>query len=158
MAKRRAKTLGILVALFVVFIIIQFLPAGERTNPPTTGSPNWDSPETERLVRRACFDCHSNETEWPWYSSIAPASWRLLSHVEDGRRHMNFSEFDKPQHHADEAAEEVEEGHMPLWDYLLLHSDARLDEEEKRQLIRGLIATFGDRRLSRNSVEPPPGQ
>ncbi|MBD3298182.1 MAG: cytochrome C [candidate division Zixibacteria bacterium] len=139
-------TLAVLLIIFVVFIVFQFIPAGDFTNPPITGTPEWDSPQTEQLARQACFDCHSNETRWPWYASIAPISWRLQDHVEMGRRHLNFSEFDKPQRHATEAAEEVEEGHMPLWDYKLMHSDARLSDAEKRALIDGLRATFGESR------------
>lgn len=130
--------------LVVVFGLLQLAPYGRgRTNPPVTQGPQWDSPRTEELARRACFDCHSNETRWPWYASFAPVSWRLAHHVEDGREHMNFSEFDRVQRHADEAAEEVAEGNMPLWDYELLHPSARLTEAEREELIRGLRATLG---------------
>ena len=146
MAKRRSIMLSILLFVFVAFVVLQFLPSEGQTNPPITQSPAWDSPRTEQLVRAACFDCHSNETDWPWYASIAPISWRIEEHVEHGRRHLNFSEFDKPQRHATEAAEEVEEGHMPLWDYMLLHPDSRLSDEDKRALIDGLRATFGESR------------
>ncbi|GAB4317662.1 MAG: heme-binding domain-containing protein [Candidatus Zixiibacteriota bacterium] len=144
MAKRRSIVIGVLAIVFIAFIVIQFIPAGDLTNPPITGSPNWDSPQTEQLVRRVCFDCHSNETRWPWYASIAPVSWRLQEHVEHGRKHLNFSEFDKLQRRAPEAAVEVAEGRMPPWDYKLMHPEARLSEAETQALINGLRATFGD--------------
>ncbi len=79
----------------VALAAIQFVPYGrDHTNPPVTASPAWDSPRTEQLVRAACYDCHSNETVWPWYSSVAPASWLLQRDVDEGRDHMNFSEWE----------------------------------------------------------------
>jgi len=123
----------------------QFVPYGrDHENPPITGEPAWDSPETRALVKRVCFDCHSNETRWPWYASVAPMSWLVQHDVDEAREHLNFSEWDKPQRHADEAAEEVEEGEMPLWFYLPLHSDARLSDEEQAALIAGLKKTLGE--------------
>ncbi len=141
------KPLRIVLFVFLlVFVGLQLVPRGRNhTNPPVTGSPEWSSPRVEELARRACFDCHSNETKWPWYSNIAPISWRVVEHVEHGRSELNFSEFDKPQRHADEAAREVRKGSMPLNDYLLLHPEARLSEEETQELIAGLEATFGTR-------------
>lgn len=138
------------IAIVGLLVAIQALPYGRnRTNPPTTGSPKWDSPKTEELARRACFNCHSNETEWPWYSRLAPISWRVVDHVMEGREHLNFSEWDKTQRHADEAAHEVEEGAMPLRDYLLLHPEARLSDAEKAELIHGLETTFPPRERNR---------
>ncbi len=134
-----------LILVLVAVVGIQFVPGGrDHTNPPVTGSPEWDSPRTEELARRACFDCHSNETKWPWYSHVAPLSWRIQEHVRHGREELNFSEFDRPQRHAHEAAEEVEEGKMPLRDYLLAHPEARLSDGERAELIAGLAATFGE--------------
>jgi mono/diheme cytochrome c family protein len=135
----------IVLALFVLFVLIQLVPYGrDHANPPVTGEPDWKGPRTEAIARRACFDCHSNETTWPWYSHVAPFSWLVQKDVDEGRAHLNFSEFDKPQRRAEEAAEEVEEGEMPLWVYTLTHPGARLDDAEKAELIRGLKATFGD--------------
>lgn len=142
-------TLGTLATLIVA---IQFVPYGRaHDNPPVTGTPDWDSPRTEELVRRACFDCHSNETKWPWYASVAPLSWRIQGHVDEGREHLNFSEFDRPQDDTDEAAEMVRSGEMPLWDYAMMHPGARLSDAETRELIAGLTATFGGRE---GSFEP----
>jgi len=93
---------------------------------------------------RACFDCHSNEVDYPWYSRIAPASWAVQLHVEQGRDKVNYSEWDRPQEKADESAETVEDGEMPPTYYTLLtHDAARLTDAERQDLIDGLIATFG---------------
>jgi hypothetical protein len=125
------------VAAFVV--VIQIVPYGHRhTNPPVTKEPAWDSPQTRELAKRACFDCHSNETTWPWYSNVAPVSWLVQDDVDGGRHHLNFSEWDKPQRHAHDAAEEIENGDMPIWFYVPLHPAAKLSAEEKSALIAGL--------------------
>lgn len=127
-----------------VLLLFQAVPYGRNhTNPPTTGSPAWDSPRTEMLARQACFDCHSNESRWPWYASIAPVSWRIQRHVDEGRQKINFSRFDRPQEEVGEAAEEVAEGNMPPWDYALMHPQARLSGQDRQALIAGLRATFG---------------
>jgi len=143
----RKNTIGIVAGSGVaLLLLIQLVPYGHNhANPPVTGSPGWDSPETEQLARRACFDCHSNETRWPWYASIAPVSWRVQHHVEEGRSKVNFSEFNRPQKEAHESAEQVEKGEMPHWDYKIIHPESRLSAGEKRALIAGLRATFGER-------------
>ena len=94
---------------------------------------------------RACFDCHSNETDEPWYSNVAPVSWAISDHVESGRSKLNFSEFDKPQANADKAAETTEEGDMPPGYYTRfgLHSTAQLSDAEVTQLVEGLRGTPG---------------
>ncbi len=149
MTSRKQKTL---IALAVLGLTLQFVPYGHgRDNPPVTQEPPWDSPRTRELAVRACFDCHSNETRWPWYGYVAPISWLLVHDVEDGRRHLNFSEWQRPQRHAHEAAEEVVEGEMPLWQYELLHGEARLTEAERGELVRGLQRTLSLR--SRRSGE-----
>lgn len=134
------------ILLVLAFIAIQFFPYGrgaEGKNPPVRQEPKWDSPRTRELVARACFDCHSNETKWPWYSKIAPVSWLVWYDVEEGRKHLNFSEFDRKQKHAEEASTEVMSDEMPLWYYLPLHPEAKLTDDEKLALIDGLDATFG---------------
>jgi hypothetical protein len=95
------------------------------------------------LAVRACFDCHSNETTWPWYSHIAPFSWLLQHHVDEGRRALNFSEWSHPSEEADESAELVLDGSMPTWDYRMIHADARLTIAERGSLANGLTATLG---------------
>ena len=130
-----------------LFALIQLVPYGrDHSNPPVTSEPKWDTPQTRALVKRACFDCHSNETVWPAYSHVAPASWLIQKHVDEGRHELNFSTFDqgKSKRHASEAAEEVSEGEMPMAGYVLLHSEAKLTEAEREALIAGLKATFGE--------------
>lgn len=138
--KRAAKFLGVL--LVGVFVGIQFVPQA-RTNPPVSREVHWDSPDTRALAQRACFDCHSNVTAWPWYSHVAPASFLVVDHVVDGRRHLNFSEWDKPQRGTMKDIEElVHSGEMPIWNYVLLHPEAKLTPEEAGQLIEGLRKTY----------------
>ena len=94
---------------------------------------------------RACGDCHSNETKWPWYSNIAPLSWSIYNHVMEGREHFNVSMWGiQKKNEGEDAAEEVEEGKMPLKSYLLAHPEARLSDAEKKELIAGLKRTFGE--------------
>jgi hypothetical protein len=142
----------------VALLAIQLVPYGRNhTNPPPGNAPAWDSPRTLELARRACFDCHSHETRWPWYASVAPLSWRVQSHVNAGRRKLNFSAFDpasrRMTHAAGEAGEVVTEGEMPLRDYLMMHPEARLTESERRELAAGLDATFAAFRETEGSEE-----
>lgn len=134
----------ILLGLLVLFIVIQLVPYGrDHSNPAVVAEPAWDSPITRDLAVRACFDCHSNETVWAWYSHVAPISWLVQRHVDEGREELNFSEWHLPQE-VDEAAETVRDGSMPTRDYVLAHPEARLSDEERRVLTAGLVATFGD--------------
>jgi hypothetical protein len=94
-------------------------------------------------MHRACFDCHSNETVWPWYSNIAPVSWLVQRDVNGGRRHLNFSEWEIPQQHAKDVAEQVREGEMPPWFYLPMHPSARLTSTEKQALVEGVGKSLG---------------
>ncbi len=127
----------------VFFLLIQLVPYGKNhVNPPVIQEPNWDSPQTRALVVRACYDCHSNETVWPWYSNIAPISWLIQRDVEEGRQKLNFSEWNRPQEEADEVIETVREGEMPPRLYTILHPEARLSAAEREILIRGLEATL----------------
>lgn len=128
-----------------LLLLIQLVPYGrDHTNPPVVSEPNWDDPQTRQLASRACFDCHSNETIWPWYSNIAPFSWLVQYDVDGGRERFNFSNWqENPVEEADEFAEVIQEGEMPPLQYLLIHPDARLTDAEKAQLIAGLNATLG---------------
>jgi len=136
--------LSVFAVLVVGFVAIQLVPYGRaHSNPPVAGEPVWDSVATRALAVRACFDCHSNETIWPWYSNIAPVSWRLQSHVDAGREELNLSQWGSGGQDGDDVAEVVREGDMPPWDYLLTHSGARLSDAEKQDLIDGLTRTFG---------------
>ena len=137
---------GSMIAVVVIGVVIQFVPYGrDHTNPPVVEEPAWDSAQTRDLAVAACFDCHSNETEWPWYSKIAPISWLLQRDVDEGREDLNFSEWQLDQE-GDEAAETVRDGSMPPWQYTLTHPEARLSEADLATLEAGLAATFGDDR------------
>jgi hypothetical protein len=128
--------------LLLGFLAIQLVPYGrDHTNPPVGSEPVWDSPETRALARKACFDCHSNETAWPFYSHVAPASWLIQHDVTEGRATLNFSEWQRPQDEATEAAEEVSEGKMPPRIYRLMHAHARLSDADRDRLARGLAST-----------------
>jgi mono/diheme cytochrome c family protein len=138
-----------LAALAAVFLLLQLVPYGRaHDNPPVVAEPNWDSPQTRQLAQQACFDCHSNETEWPWYSNIAPVSWLVQRHVVEGREHLNFSDWNQSHdehghagHEAEEMSEVVLEGEMPLRSFLLTHPEARLTDAERAVLADGLAAT-----------------
>jgi heme-binding protein len=132
------------IGLVVVLVALQLVPYGRRhTNPPGRVEPRWDGPATRALAVRACYDCHSNETVWPWYSHVAPISWLAQYDVDEGRRKLNFSEWDRPQKEAHESAKTVRKREMPPWFYVAIHPDARLTAEETRALISGLEATLG---------------
>ena len=133
--------LGCLVGLFA---LMQLVPYGRRhTNPSLIVEPAWDSPRTRELAVRACFDCHSNETRWPWYADVAPLSWVIQRDVEAARSVMNFSEWTHPHALASEAGPAVVRRDMPPYKYRVIHTDADLSEAEKIELARGLNATFG---------------
>jgi mono/diheme cytochrome c family protein len=134
----------LVLTLVGLLVVMQLLPIGaEKTNPPTIAEPPWDSPATRDLFQRACADCHSNETTWPWYANLAPSSWLVAHDVVEGREHLNASEWNRPQKDARKAADEVRHGEMPPTLYLVAHSEARLSADEKAQLVAGLDATFG---------------
>jgi len=137
------KIIGFSILLIVV---IQFIPYGKNhINPKVVAEPNWDTPKTRELFMRACGDCHSNNTKWPWYSSIAPISWSIYYHVVEGREHFNISMWNiQKKNKGDEAVEEIQEGEMPLQSYLLAHPEARLNDNEKEMLIDGLRNIFGE--------------
>lgn len=134
------KIVGIAVLVFVgVFVVIQLIPYGhQHSNPPVQEEPAWPDTQTRDLAARACFDCHSNETAWPWYSNIAPISWLIENDVQEGRGRLNFSEWNRPQHERGEIAEVIYEGEMPPSYFLILHPEAKLSTEEMRTLSQGL--------------------
>ncbi|MCS7315238.1 MAG: heme-binding domain-containing protein [Bryobacterales bacterium] len=140
----------ILMGLAVVAVVAQFFQP-ERKNPPTDPESSYEAaakpaPELAAALRRACYDCHSNQTRWPWYSRVAPVSWLIASDVREGRAHLNFSEWNRYSPEAarrrmEEACEEVRAGRMPLRAYLLIHAEARLTPMESElicQAARGM--------------------
>jgi cytochrome c551/c552 len=134
----------ILAAGAALFLLIQLIPYGHNhTNQAVVSEPKWDNSQTRALAKRACFDCHSNETVWPWYSNIAPVSWLVQKDVNEGRDRFNFSDWQNAYlDDLGEFTEAIEGGGMPPAQYLLLHPNARLSKVEKQQLIDGLSATL----------------
>ncbi|GFE61491.1 heme-binding domain-containing protein [Geobacter sp. AOG2] len=134
------------VALIAIAVAMQLVPYGKNhVNPPVVREPVWDSPATRNLVKQACFDCHSNETVWPWYSRIAPFSWLVYHDVAEAREELNFSDWqggtgkaEKPQ----KVAKEVQSGDMPPFQYKIAHPEARLDDATRKALLDGLTATM----------------
>ena len=133
----------ILYAVFAIVVIIQFFRI-DKSNPEINPQMNFvqlvDAPtDIKELLRTSCYDCHSHETVYPWYSNIAPVSWWLKDHINHGRGHLNFSiwgeyEDRRKDHKLEEIIEEVKEHEMPLKSYLIAHSDAKLDDAQIEQL------------------------
>ena len=125
------------VAFCVALIAIQFVPVN-RTNPPAQGDLRA-SAEVVSVLRRACYDCHSNESVWPWYSRLAPVSWVIARDVNEGRAVLNFSTWNQLSAEQQakaikESWEEVAEGKMPTWYYVVLHPEARLSANDQSVL------------------------
>mgnify|MGYP002682569051 CR=1 FL=1 len=129
----------ILVVLIVLFIIIQFIPAGIPRNKPedekSIAKSSLVTGQVLNQLKKSCFDCHSDQTKLPWYAKIAPSSWLLSGHINEGKSHLNFSEWEDYSRREkigllEAIKDEVEPGNMPLKSYLLIHRDARLDSEK----------------------------
>lgn len=135
-------TLGILGA-GALFLLIQLVPYGRaHDNPPVTQAAKFPTAQQEQLMRQSCGDCHSNMTDWRWYSNVAPASWLVTQDVSGGRENLNFSEWDKAQPELSELIEQIDSGGMPPLKYTLPHPSAKLSATEKAQLIAGLKALY----------------
>ncbi len=140
MTRKTWIILAIVAILFLIPAIFAFASGGP-TNPPVERQVDWDSPQTKELFYRACADCHSHETKWPWYSKIPPASWLVVHDVNEGREKFNISAQDMGE--ADDAAEAVLEGEMPMKIYTVMHPEARLTDAQRQALAQGLQKTFG---------------
>ena len=129
-----------------IFILIQAIPYGrDHTNPPVLQEPAWNSSQTRAYTVDACFDCHSNQTKWPWYTNVAPASWLVENDVHGGRSALNFSEWNKPQDTSvSDIIDAVQGGSMPPFYYAWMpnHPHARLSTSDKAAFVRGLEATL----------------
>ena len=141
--------------LAAALVIAQLVPV-ERTNPPVEAEIVAE-PEVQALLRRACYDCHSHATVWPWYAWVAPVSWLVAHDVDHARRELDFSRFEsydatKQRKKLGELAEAVEEREMPLWYYLLVHPEARLSEAERVRLMSWAEAERARRRAPRPST------
>lgn len=129
----RKPVMAIAATLLIAFVAIQFVPV-DRSNPLVTMEVPAP-PEVLAVLRRSCYDCHSNTVRWPWYSHVAPISWLIAKDVREGRRHLNFSIWDqysakKQAHKIEEVHDEVASGAMPLPIYLNMHAEARLTSQD----------------------------
>ena len=134
---KRAIQIGLGGAI-AALVIAQLIPVS-RDNPPVESEVPV-TPEARAVLVRACFDCHSNQTVWPWYSRVAPASWLLAKDVREGRDDLNFSAWSryspkKQRKLLHKSLEEVKEAEMPLWIYLVGHPEARLSQAD-REILR----------------------
>ena len=139
----------------ILFLLMQFVRP-DRANPEFDPAGELQAVASvpgavSTLLRTACYDCHSYETVWPWYAHVAPASWFLTRHVNEGRRHLNFSDWgnyppSRADHKLEEVIEMVEEGEMPLSSYVPLHPEAKLSGDDRAAIVewaRGLRAEMG---------------
>lgn len=141
-ARRRGLLKQVAIVGGLTLLGLQLVPYGwSHSNPPVVAEAPWRSEAAERIARTACYACHSNETNWPIYSYIAPMSWLVRWDVESGRDELNFSEWEGD---ADDAAEAVADRSMPPRRYTLLHPDARLSDAERRELVAALEAMDDD--------------
>lgn len=133
----------ITLGLVLIFVALQFYSPTKNTSPGTHTAAfiqeTNPSPELKAIFETSCYDCHSNNTAYPWYNNIAPVSYWLASHVNEGKEHLNFSEWntysmDKKDHLLEELEEEVVAGKMPLTEYTWIHGDARLTNNEVNQI------------------------
>jgi hypothetical protein len=137
----KKKLTWIFGALVLAFVLLQF------TNPPRTNPPvahdlmatNAPPPQIATMLHAACYDCHSSETRWPWYSRVAPMSWQIAKDVNDGRENLNLSDWpvNDPKRAAkklEDMSEQIGYGEMPLKKYTLIHRDARLTESQRKEL------------------------
>jgi len=137
----------IIIGLVVVLVLIQFIRV-DKTNPPIDASKDFvtlvKAPvEMVSLLKKACYDCHSNETTYPWYFNVAPISWWAKDHVNDGRKHLNFSIWgdykeERKAHKLEEMLGEIDENEMPLSSYTLMHEESKLTSDEKTALVNWL--------------------
>lgn len=136
----------IALSLLLVFALIQFIPVQRNETSPVVHTTFIEEVyeekylEMEKTLRTSCYDCHSNNTVYPWYNKIAPVSWYLAKHVRNGKKKLNFDAWQgytakEKSHLKEEIIEVLEENEMPLWSYTLIHQHAKLSPEEKDLII-----------------------
>lgn len=143
----KKKLRWLFVALVLTFVLLQFMNP-RRTNPPVVHdlmAANAPPPPVAAMLHAACYDCHSSETKWPWYSRVAPMSWLIADDVKEGRENLNLSDWpaDNPARAAkrlENMSEEIDNGEMPLKKYTAIHKDARFTESQRKELTGWLDA------------------
>ena len=151
----------ILYGIFIIIIILQFFRI-DKTNPEINLDNDFITitnppAEISAMLKSTCYDCHSNETRYPWYSNITPISWWVKDHIDEGRDELNLSEwgafkFKRKDHKLEEMIELIEDGEMPLNEYTWTHADAKLSIEQKNKLIDWLKET---RELGKSETSKP---
>ena len=137
--------IGLALAFIILLTVVALI---YEDNPPVVKEPTWDSPQTRQLAQRACFDCHSNQTQWPLYDKLPVASWLAVLDTFRGRRHLNFSEWginpagSERSRSVNEIVRVIQNGSMPPGLYILMHPNAKLTPAEKQQLMDGLLASL----------------
>ncbi len=155
MSPRRIRLLKSVLPVFAVLLVgAQFIRPAKNLSAAAPGPDDLTvlrppPPEVKAVLERACYDCHSNTTRYPWYASIQPIGWWLADHVKEGKAHLNFSSFGaypakRQERKLNELLDEVEEGHMPLASYKLVHADARLTPAEIKALTDWAAAVRDD--------------
>ena len=150
MTKPRTFTKKWILLILIVFVIlIQFIRI-DKNNPEVIKANDFiylknPPQEISHILKSSCYDCHSNETKYPWYTNVAPVSWWIKHHITEGREHLNFSEWNsypkkKANHKLEECYEQVEIDEMPVYSYTLLHPEAKLTPGDKEKLMRWLRA------------------
>ena len=137
------------IVLAVAFVLIQFVPYGWwHDNPAVVADARWPNEESRRIARESRYSCHSNETDWPFYSSVAPASWVVRSDVEGGRDELNFSDWQEARDETGDAVDMISGGEMPPAKYTLIHRGTTLTAQESDVLVGALLPTGRDARAA----------
>lgn len=149
----------IVVVLLFILIIIQFFPI-DRTNPPVNKGMDFltikkPPQKIYTIIKSSCYDCHSSETVYPWYAKYQPTGWFLKNHIEEARKHLNFSTFatyepKRQIHKFEEAVEMVEKGEMPMESYVLGHPEADLTDGERAELVAYFKSLAEETRMQHN--------
>lgn len=149
--KKKNNMKKALIIVGIILIGIQVFRI-DKTNPATTKANDFitltnPNAEVAEVLKTACYNCHSNNTQYPWYADVAPVSWWIKHHVDEAQEELNFSEWGnysekKKLHKLHECYEEVEEGEMPLSSYLIMHKEAKLSAEQ-RELLEDWFKSFG---------------
>ena len=131
--------LYLVIAGVVGFALIQLIPFGHaHNNPAVVSEPAWVTPQARALAKEHCFQCHSNETDWPWYSNVAPASWLISFDVAKGRNKFNFSDWKNNPGELREITEAIQEGEMPPIQYWVFHPNSHLTAQQRQELIQAM--------------------
>ncbi|MDX1911650.1 MAG: heme-binding domain-containing protein [Saprospiraceae bacterium] len=155
------KTAWAVLGLFLLAQLVQPDVKNPAVDPAADLEQVFNPPgEVMTGLKTACYDCHSNQTRYPWYSRLSPVSWWISQHVKEGREHLNFSEIGRlsPADCAEalgEAAETIQEGEMPLSSYtwLVMHPEANLTDNQRNTLVAWLTANSGGIKEGKNEKE-----